>query len=90
MIWRNIGKSVTLDNGTMIYYAADDTDYIIESRKRRIPHANGSGFWWFTSYFVLKNGVELAEKRTLSSAKEYAEKDAGYKVKESADENRSY
>ena len=76
LAWKIIGKSITFDNGTTIYYAADGTDYIIESRKRKIPHANGSGFWWFTSYFVLKNGVELAEKNTLSSAKEYVEKDA--------------
>lgn len=44
----------------------------IESRKRHIPHANRQGTWDYTSYFVLRDGVELVEKHSLKDAKEYA------------------
>lgn len=70
--WIKSGKKVTPD-GTTNIYSGTDTPYTIESRKRKIPHANREGFWWNTSYFVLKDGAEVIEKYSLRDAKEYAE-----------------
>lgn len=70
--WIKSGKKVTPD-GTTNIYCGDDTPYTIESRKRKIPHANREGFWWHTSYFVLKDGAEVIERYSLRDAKEYAE-----------------
>jgi hypothetical protein len=67
-----MGRTVSSER-TTIEYAGLGTSLTIESRKRKIPHANGSGFWWHTSYFVLNNGDEIKEKYSLRDAKEYAE-----------------
>ena len=71
--WAKTGKQVSAALGTTITYRLEGTPYTVESRKRPIPHANRAGTWSFTSYFVLKDGVEVAEKHTLGHAKEYAE-----------------
>ena len=71
--WEKIGRAVTFD-GTTIIYEGKGTPYLIESRKRRIPHANRPGTWDHTSYFVIKDGKELVEKMTLRDAKEAAQK----------------
>ena len=73
MKWVKTGKVVSVSNGTTITYRLEGTPYTVESRKRAIPHANGSGTWNHTSYFVLKDGAEMAEKHTLAKAKEYVE-----------------
>ena len=73
MKWVKINKTVIVGKGTTITYRLEGTPYTIESRKRPIPHTNGVGTWDHTSYFVLKDGVEVAEKHTLGRAKEYAE-----------------
>ena len=73
MKWIKIEKRVTGSGATTITYRLDGTPYTVESRKRPIPHANRAGTWSFTSYYVLKDGVEVAEKNTLGYAKEYAE-----------------
>ncbi len=72
MTWTKISRTVNTE-GTTITYAGLGTDYTIESRKRHIPHANGVGTWDHTSYFVLLAGRDLAEKMSLSDAKEFAE-----------------
>ena len=71
--WTKINKVVSVSKGTTITYRLEGTPYTVESRKRHIPHANRVGTWDHTSYFVLKDGVEVIEKHTLSGAKEYAE-----------------
>jgi hypothetical protein len=71
--WIKINKVVKGSGETTITYRLDGTPYTVESRKRPIPHANRAGTWSFTSYFVLKDGVEVAEKNTLGYAKEYAD-----------------
>ena len=73
MKWVRLNKTVDID-GTTIEYGAPGTDLTIESRKRHIPHANGSGTWDHTTYFVIRSGEELKELYSLSDAKEYAEK----------------
>ena len=71
--WAKTGKQVSAALGTTITYRLEGTPYTVESRKRHIPHANRSGTWDHTSYFVRKDGVDVAEKHTLRAAKEYAE-----------------
>lgn len=70
--WIKTGRTVSKEGSTVIYSGAG-TDLTIESRKRHIPHANRSGTWDHTSYFILRNGEEIAEKWSLKDAKEYAE-----------------
>lgn len=66
------GKTVGPE-GTTIIYEGHRTGIRIESRKRHIPHANGSGTWDYTSYFVVVDGKDLKEIYTLKAAKEWAE-----------------
>ncbi len=73
MKWVKTGKWVSAALGTKITYKLEGTPYTVQSWKRPIPHANRSGTWDHTSYFVLKDGVGMAEKHTLRAAKEYAE-----------------
>lgn len=70
--WTKTGRTVSLE-GTTITYAAEGTGLTIESRKRHIPHANRSGYWDHTTYYILKDGEEVIERRSLEGAKEYAE-----------------
>ena len=72
MKWIKEGRAVS-EVGTTVTYRADGTNVTIESRKRHIPHANRSGTWDHTSYFVLKAGKEMKECFSLKDAKEYAE-----------------
>lgn len=73
MNWIKTGRTVTKDGSATIYEAEGCPSLRIESRKRQIEHANGVGSWTFTSYFVLLDGEEVAEKMRLTDAKEYAE-----------------
>lgn len=70
--WTKTGRTVSSE-GTTITYAAEGTDLTIESRKRHIPHANRSGYWDHTTYYILKDGEEVIERWSLEGAKEYAE-----------------
>lgn len=69
--WKKTGKIVS-DEGTTITYSSG-TAYTIESRKRHIPHANGSGTWDHTTYHILRDGVEVGKQYSLSDAKYLAE-----------------
>lgn len=73
MKWVKVGKTASSE-GTTVTYRSEGTDITIESRKRHIPHANGSGTWDHTTYFILRSGKELKECYTLKDAKEYAER----------------
>ena len=74
MEWEKIDRNVNDEGTTITYRAKEDRRFIVQSRKRHIPHANGrSGTWDYTSYFVIVNGKEIAEKNSLKAAKEYAE-----------------
>ena len=70
--WIKAGKTVDAQ-GKTITYKLENTPYSVESRTRHIPHANRQGTWDHTSYFVMKDGADVAEKHTLGYAKEYAE-----------------
>lgn len=73
MNWIKTGRTATED-GSITTYAAEGHPAIrIESRKRQIEHAARGGTWAFTSYFVILDGEEVAEKMRLTDAKEFAE-----------------
>lgn len=73
MKWEKTGRTVNAEGTTVIYTAKEDPRIQIESRKRKIPHANRSGYWEHTSYFVTFKGVDVKERWSLADAKEYAE-----------------
>lgn len=75
MTWIKTAKTVKADGTTVNKYTAREQSRItIESRKRPIPHASGSGFWMHTSFFVLVDGTEIKERFSLRDAKAFAEK----------------
>lgn len=71
--WEKVAKSVHGDGTTVIQYQGIGTDFMIESRKEQIPHANRSGSWAHTHYTLIRDGKPISERSTLSSAKEVAE-----------------
>lgn len=74
MKWFKIGRTVKGTGESTITYAADSARYIIESRKRAIPHANRSGSWMHTSYFLISEDGTEKEYYSLRDAKNAAEK----------------
>lgn len=72
--WVKIGRTVSPQK-TVITYASKDTVLTIESRKEKIPHANGSGYWEKTFFYVMEDGKELKMFYSLTDAKDYAEKE---------------
>lgn len=73
-IWAKTGRMVGPEGTTTIYTDLRETGLTIESRKRHIPHANGVGTWDHTTYWVLRDGEEMAEHWTLSGAKAWADR----------------
>ena len=72
MKWIKTGRNVDAQ-GSTITYQLEGTPYTVESRTRPIPHANRSGTWNYTSYFVLNDGAEVIQRPSLRAAKYYAE-----------------
>lgn len=72
MKWKRLERKVRPE-GTDVIYGLEDSDITVESRKRHIPHANGSGTWDHTSYFVVRGGKDVVERWSLKDAKAYAE-----------------
>ena len=57
-----------------IRYTAEDSRFEIESRRRRIPHANGEGYWYHTTYYVVDTATGYErECWRLKDAKKTAE-----------------
>ena len=48
-------------------------DYEIESRKKAIPHANGIGVWFHTTFFLIRPDGTEKEYWSLADAKKAAE-----------------
>jgi len=72
-LWQKTSMTRTADGGSVIRYEAEGCPCAIESRKRAVPHANRSGSWMHTSYFLLRpDGTELEFWR-LRDAQDAAE-----------------
>lgn len=70
--WKKVSKEIFAE-GTDITYAAEGTPFEIQSRKRHIPHANGSGMWDHTTYVVMCRGFDVKTFYSLGDAKEWVE-----------------
>lgn len=74
MTWTKIDRSAGLNGESTITYRGSDPRFIVQSRKRAIPHANGVGSWLHTTYHLIVNGREYAKTfYSLADAKEAAE-----------------
>ena len=71
--WVKAGKTVNAQ-GMTITYRLEETDVLVQSRRRHIPHANGSGWWEHTSYWVINKGEEIKEFMRRADAEKYAER----------------
>ena len=61
------------DGSKAIRYESFRNPNAIESRKEAIPHANGVGVWYHTSYFLIKPDGTECEFNTMTAAKRAAE-----------------
>lgn len=52
--WKQTGKTIKATGEKTITYEKAGNPNRIESRKVRIPHANGIGFWFHTSYWLIR------------------------------------
>lgn len=73
--WEKAVHTIHADGSAELVYVAEGTELKIESRKRAIPHANRSGYWWHTTYFVIRPDGSEKEYWSLRQAKEAAEDD---------------
>lgn len=73
MNWKKTGREVKGNGETTTFYESGDGWFRIESRKRNVPHANRSGYWQHTTYFLIDGNGNEKEYRSLKDAKEAAE-----------------
>ena len=72
--WEKTGRVVMGNGEATIFYESKDGRWKIESRKKAIPHANGVGYWFHTTYVVIDEYGMEHEKHSLRDAKEEAER----------------
>lgn len=88
--WERVGKMVEQNGTTITYSIANfNIDIVVESRKRKIPHANRVGFWEHTTYWVVVNGADYKERYSLADAKRTAEELIPGAFMDNAEEIRS-
>lgn len=73
MNWKKTGREVKGNGETTTFYESGDGWFRIESRKRNVPHANRSGYWQHTTYFLIDGNGNEKEYWSLKDAKEAAE-----------------
>lgn len=71
--WIKTGKKVSAEGTDILYESPNLPGITIESRKRHIRHANGSGTWDHTSYFLMRPDGSEKEYWSLKNAKAAAE-----------------
>lgn len=52
--WKQTGKTIKATGEKTITYEKPGNPNKIQSRKEPIPHANGVGFWFHTSYWLIR------------------------------------
>ena len=52
--WKQTGKTIKATGEKTITYEKTGNQNQIQSRKERFPHANGVGFWFHTSYWLIR------------------------------------
>lgn len=73
MNWKKTGREVKGNGETTTFYESGDGWFRIESRKRNVQHANRSGYWQHTTYFLIDGNGNEKEYWSLKDAKEAAE-----------------
>lgn len=71
--WKQSGKTIKSTGEKTITYEKAGNQNIIQSRKERIPHANGDGFWFYTSYWLIRPDGSEKEYRKRIDAEKAAE-----------------
>lgn len=75
MNWKKTGYDIKANGEKTIQYESPQApNVVIESRKKAYLHANGHGYWYKTTYFLIHFGDEEKEFWTLKDAKEAAER----------------
>lgn len=74
--WIKTETTIRTNGEKVIRYESFRNPNAIESRKAAIPHANGNGCWYHTSYFLIRPDGTEKEYWTLAAAKEAAEKES--------------
>ena len=74
--WIKTETTIRTDGEKVIRYESSRNQNAIESRKEAIPHADGRGVWYHTSYFLIRPDGTEKEYWTLAAAKEAAEKES--------------
>ena len=74
--WIKTATTIRTDGTRVTRYESFRCESMVESRKEAIPHANGIGVWYHTSYFLIRPDGTEKEYSTLTLAKQAAEKEA--------------
>jgi len=72
--WKQTGKTIKATGEKTITYAKAGNPNIIQSRKVPIPHANGIGHWFHTSYWLIRPDGSEKEYWKRCDAESAAEK----------------
>ena len=75
MNWTKTGKTTKANGESTVYYVSDVGRYLIESRKRAVPHSNREGSWMHTTYFLVRPDGTETEHMSLLAAKSAAEQE---------------
>lgn len=71
--WIKCSTTIKGNGSKVIRYESFRNKNAIESRKEAIPHSNGIGVWYHTSYFLIRPDGTEKEFYTLIAAKAAAE-----------------
>ena len=75
--WIKTETTIRTDGDKIIRYESFRNPNAIESRRVALPHAGDlSGYWYHTSYFLIRPDGTEKEFQTLAAAKEAAEKES--------------
>ena len=75
MTWYQAAKTIKGNGERTILYKCAGSRCMIESRREAVPHADGRGVWFHTTYFLMKPDGTEKEYYKLSDAKTAAEKE---------------
>lgn len=73
MTWYASGTQLGLGGEKTITYRSRESACVIESRRRLIPHASGSGGWLHTTYHLIRPDGTEKEYWRLRDAQRAAE-----------------
>ena len=71
--WKQSKKTIKATGEKTITYEKPGNPNKIESRKVRFPHANGIGFWFHTSYWLIRPDGSEKEYWKRTDAEKAAE-----------------